>query len=131
MERITPDLTLNVNGRRLEILRASNVRFSGPLHERLVRAYSFRRAKYNNEDLAEGSERLRGFHNGDLVTVLGSKASAGGVIPDELFAGDRIAFVQHEKSAAKGLLTGGLCMMGIAPIILIGGILSALFGRRR
>lgn len=132
IERITPDLSLDVNGRTVEILRASSVTMSGPLHERLIRAlYFFRAAKYNGEMLAEGSERVRGFYNGDLVTVLGTKASTGGVIPDELFAGDRVAFVEHEKSAARGLFFFGLCLLGVAPIVLVGGILFALLGRRR
>jgi hypothetical protein len=132
VERVVPDLTLSVNGRTVEILRARGAAMSGPLHERLDRAYfSYREAEYHGEMLAEGSERLRGFHNGDLVTVLGVRASGGGVIPDELFAGDRVAFVEGEKKAAQGLLICGLCMMGVAPIVVVGGIVSALLGRRR
>lgn len=131
VERIVPDLRVNVNGKAAKTLRASSVTMNGPLHERLIRAYSFRKARYEGEALAEGSERLRGFYNGDLVTVLGTKASTDGVIPDELFAGDRVAFVQHKKSAARSLFIFGLCLMGVAPIVLVGGILSGLFGRRR
>lgn len=131
VERVFPDLRLNVNDREVEILRASSVTMSGPLHERLIRAYSFRKAKYNDEMLAEGSERVRGFHDGDLITVLGVKASTGGVIPDELFAGDRVAFVQRKKSAAKSAFIFGLCLIGVAPIVLVGGVLAALFGRQR
>ena len=131
VERIVPDLTLNVNGSQIEILRVSDVTLSGPLHEQLISAYTFRKAEYNNELLAEGSERVRGFQNGDLATVLGAKASTGGILPDELFAGDRVAFVEHKKSSARSLFICGLCMMGTAPIVLGGGIASALFGRRR
>ena len=131
VDRIVPDLTLNVDGKRVEILCASGVTMSGPLHEQLVRAYSFQKATYEGEMLAEGSERLRGFYNGDLTTVLGKKASTEGIIPDELFAGDRVAFAQHKKDAARGLFIGGLCMMGIAPLVLLGGVLSALFKQRR
>ena len=131
VEHVVPDLTLNVDGKRVEILCASGVTMSGPLHEQLVRAYSSQKATYEGEMLAEGSERLRGFYNGDLTTVLGKKASTEGIIPDELFAGDRVAFVQHKKDAARGLFIGGLCMMGIAPLVLLGGVLSALFKRRR
>ena len=131
-ERIVPDLTLNVDGREVKILQANSVTMSGPLDERVIHAYGFyRSAKYKGEMLAEGSERVRGFHNGDLITVLGAKASSGGVIPDELFAGDRVAFVKQKKSAARGLLVCGLCMMGLAPIVAVGGIVSALFSRRR
>ncbi len=131
VERVVPDVALNANGSAIRILRTGDVTLSGPLHERLWRAESHRQAKHNGELLPEGSERVRGFYNGDLVTALGSKASTEGVIPEELFAGDRVAFVEHKKSAAQALLIFGLCMMGLAPIVLVGGVLSALFGRHR
>jgi hypothetical protein len=131
VERVVPDLVLNVNDRRIDILQAGSVRLSGPLHESLVRGYSSRKATYNGEMLAQGSERVRGFHNGDLTTVLGAKASTGGVIPEELFAGDRMAFSQYKKDAARGMFIFGLCMMGMAPVVLGGGVLSALLGRWR
>jgi len=131
IEHIVPDLTLEVNGRQVNLLRAERVTLSGPLHERLIRAYSFLKAEYNGQELAEGSERVRGFYNGDLVTALGSKASTGGVIPTELYAGDRVAFAQYKKSAASSLLIFGLCLMGLSPAILGGGILSSFLSRRR
>ena len=71
------------------------------------------------------------FIDGDLVTVLGKKASSDGVIPSELYAGDRVAFADSKQDAARGLLIGGLCVIGLAPIVLVGGALIALFGRRR
>lgn len=131
VERVVPDLALSVGGRTVSILRADGVALSGALHERLVRATSSQKAGYDGQLLAEGSERLRGFYNGDLVTVLGNRASTGDVIPDELFAGDRVAFVAQKKSAARGLFVGGLCLMGLAPVVLVGGVLAGLFGRRR
>jgi hypothetical protein len=131
VERVVPELSLNVDGRAVPILRSDGAGMSGPLHERLAPAFSWRQAEYEGRMLAEGSERVRGFRNGDLVTVLGNKASTGGVIPEEMFMGDRVAFVEHAKSAARGLFVFGLCMLAIAPIVLVGGILSALFGRRR
>ncbi|MFZ5918434.1 MAG: hypothetical protein ACOYZ7_15965 [Chloroflexota bacterium] len=130
VQRVVPALALDVDGRSVEILPAGNARLSGSLHERLVRSRSFRQAEYNTEMLPEGSMRTRGFFNGDLITVLGSKASSGGVIPEELYMGDRVGLVAYKKNAATGLLVGGLCMMGLAPVVLIGGILSALLGRR-
>ena len=66
----------------------------------------------------------------DLVTVWGKKASSEGVIPDEYYAGDRVAFVESQHAEAKGALIGGICMLALAPIVLVGGILSAVFGKR-
>lgn len=130
VERLVPELSLSVDGRVVTILRSDTAIMSGPLHERLMRALAWWEAEYEGQMLAEGSERVRGFWDGDLVTVLGSKASAGGVIPEEMFMGDRVAFAAYKKNAARGLFFFGLCMLGVAPIVLVGGILSALFGRR-
>ena len=130
-ERVVPDLTLNVEGQTVSILRTDNVRMSGPLHEELIHSDGWQEAKYDGEWLPEGSLRIRGLFNGDLVTVLGKKASSDGVIPDEMYAGDRVAFADSKHRAARGLLIGGICMIGLAPAILVGGVLGAIFGRRR
>jgi hypothetical protein len=130
-ERAAPDLKLEVGGQTVEILRTDGVSMSGPLHEDLIYGNGWEEAKYDGEWLPEGSLRIRGFLNGDLVTVWGKKASNGGVIPDELYAGDRVAFAGSKRRAAQGLLIAGLCMMGAAPLVLVISILGAIFGRRQ
>lgn len=130
VERVSPDLVLNVQGQTVRILQAGNVSMSGPLHEELVRSDSSLKASDDGTSLPDGSRRWRGLFNGDLVTVWGKKA-AGGVAPDELFAGDRAAFAQDKHATARGLLLFGLCAMGLSPVSLVGGILGGIFGRRR
>lgn len=130
-ERVAPDLKLEVGDQTVQILRADGVSMSGPLHEDLIYGNGWEEAKYDGEWLPEGSLRIRGFLNGDLVTVWGKKASSGGVIPDELYAGDRVAFADSKRRAAQGLLIAGLCMMGAAPLVLVVSVLSAIFGHRR
>jgi hypothetical protein len=66
-----------------------------------------------------------------LTTVLGEKAASGGITPSQLYGGDRAAFEEAERQAASGLLFAGLCAMALSPVVLVGGILAALFGRRR
>lgn len=131
VERISPDLTLDINGQALQILSSTDVSFGGALHEEMVRGNGSEEAKYNGDWLPEGSQRYRGFYEGDLLTVLGQKASSGGVVPEKLFAGDRVIFEQSEKDAAKGMLIAGIAMMVCAPIFLVGGGLAAIFGRAR
>ncbi len=131
VESVVPDLTLDMSGQPVQLLAASNAALSGPLHEELFYAEGGESAKYNGEWLSEGSLRYRGFYDGDLTTVLGKKAASGGVIPDKLYAGDRVAFEQSEADAAKGMLYAGICFMVLAPIVLVGGVLGAAFGRRR
>ncbi|MFH1636563.1 MAG: hypothetical protein ABIG63_21490 [Chloroflexota bacterium] len=131
VEHVVPDLSLNVGGEVVLILSANEATLSGPLHEELLYSEAYEEAKYNNEWLPDGSRRYRGFYNGDLTTVLGKKASAGGVIPDELYAGDRVAFVESQHEAAKGMLIAGIAMLVCSPVVLVGGGLAAVFGRRR
>ncbi len=131
VERVSPDLTLEVGGQRVQVLSASDVSFGGDLHEEIVYGEGLETATYNGEQLPEGSLRYRGFYNGDLTTVLGKKAASGGIVPEKLYAGDRVAFEQSEQNAAKGMLIGGLIFMACALLVLVGGILSAIFGRRR
>ncbi|NUM48701.1 MAG: hypothetical protein HUU38_28675 [Anaerolineales bacterium] len=131
VEQVIPDLTLDLNGQTVHLLSAPSVSFSGPLHEQVVRGNGVEEAQYDGAWLPEGSQRYRGFFDGDLLTVLGKKASTGGIIPEKMFAGDRVAFEQSEKDTAKGLLIAGISMMVCAPIFLVLGGLGAIFGRAR
>lgn len=128
---VVPQLTFTVNDQSLTILVAEDVRLGGPLHEAILTTDSPTRATYEGESLPNGTQRLQGFRNGDMITVLGNKASTGGIIPEQLFLGDRIAFEEDQRNAASALLYSGICMMLLAPGILVGGLLYALFGRHR
>jgi hypothetical protein len=128
---VVPELSLTVNGQTVAIHAAEDVQLSGALREELVRGTSSIQAKYDNELLPDGTRRYRGLADGDLASVLGKKAAAGGVAPDQVFAGDRPAFVASQKEAASNLLVGGIVSMIAAPVVLVGGVLAALFWRRR
>ena len=130
-EQVVPTLTLNVKGQTVHILRTEQVRLSGTLHEELIYSDGSQEAQYDRESLPEGSQRLQGLLDGDWVTVLGRKASADGILPSELYAGDRVAFADSKHRAARGLLIGGIFMIGLAPTVLLGGVLAALLGHRR
>lgn len=128
---IVPNLILNLNGQSLIVIAANNVRLDGPLHETIVAGDSATRANYQGESLPDGTQRFRGLADGDLVTVWGVKASTGGVNAEQLFLGDRTSFEAEQRSATSALLYSGVCAMLLSPIILVGGLLYALFGRRR
>ncbi len=130
IRQIIPPLSLTIGNDSIPLLGAKGAKLSGPMHEKLIIGDSQEYAEYNDEPLPDGSLRYSGFHNGDLVTVWGKKASSEGVIPDEYYAGDRVAFVESQHAEAKGALIGGICMLALAPIVLVGGILSAVFGKR-
>jgi len=128
---VVPELSLSVNGQAVAIHAAESVQLSGPLREKLVRSNSRVQAKYENELLPDGTRRYRGLADGDLASVLGKKAAAGGVTPEQVFAGDRAAFEASQREAASNLLIGGIASMIAAPVVLVGGVLGALFWRRR
>lgn len=129
-ETVVPALTVHLEGQTFSLHRAEGVQLSGALHEKVVRSDAALQAPDNGELLPDGTRRYRGLMNGDLVTVLGKKAGDGGVIPEHLFAGDRVAFEESQWQAAQGLFTAGLCTMAMAPFVLIGGLLYALLRRK-
>ena len=131
VENVVPNLMVNLNGQTLQILSSTTVSLSGPLHEELIPGNGVEQAQYDGNWLAEGSLRYRGFYEGDLITALGQKASTGDVIPEKLYAGDRVAFEKSEADAAKGMLFMGIAMMVCSPIFLVLGGLGAIFGRGR
>lgn len=133
MESVIPELTLEMDGQALKILANSTTRLNGNLQEDIVPGRGPEQAEYNGRDLPHGSLRFRGVKDGDLVTVYGEKASTGGVLPGELFAGDRVAFEEDQRQQATGLFYAGLCSILIAPIILLGGFVNIIrsFRRRR
>lgn len=128
-ERVIPDLNLDLGGEEVHILSNPDARLSGARHETLIPGQGVAAQDFD-EPLPGGTRRYRGLTNGDLVTVLGKKASTDGIIPEEIFGGDRISYEAYLRQTASGLLTMGLCLMGVAPLILVGGLLAALFGKR-
>ena len=131
VELISPALNIQVTGQPLEILAGDSVSFSGRLREEFVPGTGSLSATDGGEELYDGTMRYSGFYDGDLATVLGIKGSSGGIVPEKLFAGDRVEFEESESDAAKALLIGGIIMMICAPVILVGGGIAALLGRRR
>ena len=131
LETHIPALTLDVENASVRTLGNDQASLSGPVHEEIVRSESSETAYYANEWLPNSSRRYRGFYNGDLITVMGKKGSTSDVLPEEMFAGDRVAFVEAEHQTAQGLLYGGICMMLCAPLIMVIAGLVILFGRRR
>lgn len=129
---VVPDLTLEIGGQPVAIQADNGARLGGQLNEVIIEGPGPASDEdYDGRDLPDGTLRYQGLEDGDLTTVLGEKAAAGGIAPSQLYGGDRAAFEESERQAASGLLFGGLCAMALSPVVLVGGILVALFGRRR
>jgi hypothetical protein len=133
-ETIVPELRLEIDGAAVMLREASPVLISGELlREQIIEAEDGPMAEDRAEDrlLADGSQRLRGLANGDLATVLGKKAATGGIVPEEIFAGDRVAFENTQSEQASALLSAGICALVLAPIFLLGGLAAVVFWRPR
>ncbi len=126
-ETVIPALTLELNGQPVSLLKASSARLSGDLHVQMVKGTGPHQAEYEGELLPDGSKRYRGLFDGDLVTVLGKKSATGGVLPEHIFAGDRLQLEEAQRQAASGLFISGLCLMASTPLFLVGGLLFTLF----
>lgn len=131
VESVIPNLELDVGGQIVLLHSANDAYMNGQLHEEIEGSGAYLSADYGSTSVSDGSLRYRGFYDGDLATVWGKKASTEGVIPDELYGGDRVMFIAHKHNTAKGLMIAGISMLVCSPIVLVGGILSAVFGRRR
>ncbi len=126
-ETVIPALTLELNNQPVSLLKTSSARLSGDLHILIVKGDSPHQAEYEGERLPDGSKRYRGLFDGDLATVLGKKSASGSVLPEHIFAGDRLQFEESQRQAASGMFASGLCMMVFAPLLLVGGLLFTLF----
>jgi hypothetical protein len=129
-ETVVLELALDMDGQTLALRSGGQVNLVGPLREEIVLGDSTLEAKDFDQSLPDGSRRYQGLYNGDLTTVLGTKATGGGLVPDTLFLGDRPAFEAYQREAASGLLFSGLCCMLFSPLVLIGGLLGTILWRR-
>jgi len=127
VEHVVPALNVELQGQPVLLQEAQSVRLGGNLHIQIVKGNGPHQAEYEGESLPEGTRRYRGLTDGDLVTIVGKKSTTGGVLPSYVFAGDRVQFEQAQRQEASGLFMAGLCLMGFAPIILLGGLLFRIF----
>jgi hypothetical protein len=131
IKKVVPALTIEIKGGTLTTTPVDSATLDGSLHETLVRGTGTQSASYQGQQLPEGSERTRGFKNGDLATVVGKKSSTGDLIPARIFGGDRVQMVESIRSGARTAFLIGIGMMICAPLVLVLGVVGGLLGRRR
>ncbi|MBN1120479.1 MAG: hypothetical protein JXJ17_05335 [Anaerolineae bacterium] len=131
IETVVPELNVSISGGTVRTTAVNQATLGGGLDEIIDEAYSRQTAKYDGRELSEGSLRIRGFRDGNLVTVVGKKGSSGDLVPDRLYAGDRVELVDSIRASARTTFVIGIVMMVISPLVLVGGILAAIFGKRR
>lgn len=131
VETVVPALTIAINGGNIKTISVGSATLGGNMRETAIQqGRGSEKADYNGQQLPEGSTRMRGFANGDVVTIVGHKASTGDVTPERIFGGDRVQLIENIRSGARTMFAIGIGMMICAPIVLVAGVLGALFGRR-
>ena len=130
-ETVVPTLTLDMDGTPVTIHSSSYASLGGNLHETIIDGTGSLQARDGERLLRDGALRYRGFYNGDQVTVFGTKDTNGTIIPADIFAGDRASYETYQKQAAGFLFFGGIAMLVCSPVVLVLGVLGAMFGRRR
>lgn len=131
IQTVIPVLMLEMNGSPVQILANEGAALSGALREKIIDGEGSLQASYENQTLRDGAIRYSGFADGDLATVYGVTASVGGIFPEDIFAGDRVAFEKYQKNLASGYLMVGIAFMLCSPLVLVGGVFSSVFGRRK
>ena len=120
-----PALRLSIDGGTIQTVNVDNARIGGRMGEVINESDSSQRV----EGIPEGSIRIQGYENGDLVTLVGQKASTGDFIPDRFFGGDRVELVEDIRSGARIAFAIGVLMIVGAPFVLVFGLFQAVFGR--
>ena len=115
---IVPDCTFSITGGTVLINTVQEVVIDRTYHEY---KYFVPRVSREVEGIKEGSVRRRGFKDGDLITIIGSKDPTG-VIPSRIFGGDRAAMEQYLAYQVAGLRTTGIIfsLVGIGLMIIAG-----------
>ena len=128
IERAIPSLTLTLSDGTINTQGVGSARIIGNTHETLIRSSGITR---EGAEYPEGSLRYEGFFNGDLVTIVGTKASTGDLIPERIFGGDRVQLVDYIQTQARGAFQAGIGMMVCAPLGFVFLSLLVVFGRTR
>jgi hypothetical protein len=120
LEVNVPALVLSIQGGVIKTI-AATPSMGGEMHEFIEPTYSRTTATYKNRSLSDGSIRVRGFRNRDLVTVVGRKTADGDLQPERLHGGDRpsLVAVLRGNVLALRILGGVLMLIGVVALVIL------------
>jgi hypothetical protein len=122
MGQYVPGLTVVVEGGTISTTRGIHTVLSGRMHEGTTLPEG---AGPSGKDPVAGTVRIRGFHNGDVVTVAGEKTATGELQPVEIYGGSRDEMImEHQRPAWIWFTIGVLLMIGAV-------VAGVWFDRRR
>ena len=69
-----------------------------------------------HEGISEGSRRVIGFKNGDLVTVVGEKDANGTLSPEILYGGELAQLLSRRRGFALSMTLAGGLLIALVPL---------------
>ncbi|MBN1579410.1 MAG: hypothetical protein JXA89_01815 [Anaerolineae bacterium] len=126
VEEVWPSLLLLTPSGRVKTGAVGSAKYGGVQYAEIVR-YSDSSTKA--EGIPEGSIRVTGYKNGDILTVVGYKNDAGLLVPTRFYGGTPDALLKEQKQANWFLTGFGAFFMLLSPLILIPAIKQLLTGR--
>jgi len=109
-----PSLVLETTGGQIRTAAAQTRILEGSLREFLEPGDETLTAPYASRDLPDGSRRVLGLRNGDLVTVVGVKGRTGATIrPESLFAGSYESLLAERAGNARALRIVGFIILAV------------------
>lgn len=82
-------------------------------------------AHYDGESLRHGALRVRGYQNGDTLTVVGTTQSRTLIHVTDLYGGTRSAYIDHLRGEAEAQRLGGVAFMIIGVVFVLIGLMQA------
>lgn len=109
-------LTMEVEGRAVTFVGEEGITLNGDM-------LTF------NEDGTQsaGSKRVRGFRNGDLVTIVATRTSSGDFSASQLYGGTRDGLVSDTRTVSAIMRYAGYCLLGIGAAIGLGLLVAGYF----
>ncbi len=119
----------------INVLPNDTVTIDGDVHEYLIPGTdgNGNTDTYNGQTVTDGTLRLQGFQNGDLITVMGIRRDGENLNAEKMYGGTRAEWVsdlegQAETSRNVGYVVAACGMCFLLPAIVIAA--ASIFGRR-
>jgi hypothetical protein len=118
LDQTVPGLTIRVDDKEVNTVPVSSARMGGRQHSQIIKRGAGRRA--DGGDIPEGSIRVVGYRNGDVVTFVGQRDADGRLIPERLYGGTCAQFLESVQFSGLWILVGiGLSLGGLASLTLV------------
>lgn len=119
----------------INVIPNDTLTIDGDVHEYLIPGTdgNGRSDKYNGQEVTDGTLRLQGFQNGDLIAVMGIRRDGENLNAEKMYGGTRAEWVadlegQAETSRNVGYVVAACGMCFLLPAVILAAV--SVFGRR-